>query len=137
MAETLRALGTERAMVVHGLDGIDEISISGDTLVAEIGFGEINEYKLTPAMMGLSLSPLSALAGGQPAENAAAIVELLEGQAGPFRDCVLANAGAGLYVLGRAHDLISGVQAAAAAIDNGKARETLSVLVDLSHGRDI
>lgn len=137
MAETLRALGTTRAMVVHGLEGLDEISVSGETLVAEIGFGEINEYKLTPAMMGLGLSPLSALAGGPPEENAAAIVDLLKGQAGPFRDCVLANAGAGLYILGRAHDLISGVQAATAALDSGKARETLSLLVDLSHGRDV
>ena len=137
MAETLRALGTERAMVVHGMDGIDEISISGETRVAEVGFGEINEYTLTPAMMGLAMSPLSALAGGPPAENAAAIIELLEGQEGPFRDCVIANAGAGLYVLGREADLISGVQAAAAALDSGQARETLSVLADLSHGRDI
>lgn len=136
MAETLRALGTERAMVVHGLDGIDEISIAGDTLVAEIGFGEINEYKLTPAMLGLSISPLSALAGGPPEENAAAILELFEGQTGPFRDCVLANAGAGLYVLGKAPDLMSGVTLAAEAIDTRKARATLSALVDLSHGRE-
>ncbi len=137
MAETLRALGTERAMVVHGLDGIDEISISGETRVAEVGFGEINEYTLKPAMIGLTISPLSALAGGPPRENASAIIELLEGQEGPFRDCVIANAGAGLYVLGREADLISGVQAAAAALDSGKARETLAVLTELSHGRDI
>jgi anthranilate phosphoribosyltransferase len=137
MAETLRSLGTMRAMVVHGVDGIDEISISGETLVAEIGHGEINEYKLTPAMLGLKMSPLSALAGGPPQDNARAIMELFEGQEGPFRDCVIANAGAGLYVLGRAGDLLSGVQAAAAALDRGKARETLSVLADLSHGRDI
>lgn len=137
MAETLRSLGTMRAMVVHGVDGIDEISISGETLVAEIGHGEINEYKLTPAMLGLKISPLSALAGGPPQDNARAIIELFEGQEGPFRDCVIANAGAGLYVLGRAGDLLSGVQAAAAALDSGKARETLSVLADLSHGRDI
>lgn len=137
MAEALRALGIDRAMVVHGLDGIDEISISGETLVAEIGFGEINEYTLTPAMMGLSISPLSALAGGPPEDNAMAIIELLEGQEGPFRDCVLANAGAGLYVLGKAPDLLTGVKIAAAAIDNNKARQTLSLLADLSHGRDI
>ena len=137
MAETLRALGIQRAMVVHGVDGIDEISISGETLVAEIGHGEINEYKLTPAMLDLKISSLSALAGGPPQENARAIIELFEGQEGPFRDCVLANAGAGLYILGLAPDLVSGTKLASAALDNGKARETLSLLADLSHGRDV
>lgn len=136
MAETLRALGIERAMIVHGVDGIDEISISGETLVAEIGHGEINEYKLTPAMLGLKISPLSALAGGPPEQNAQAISDLFDGSKGAFRDCVMANAGAGLYVLGRAPDLVSGVQLARDALDSGRAAETLSLLVDVSHGRD-
>ena len=135
MAETLRALGTERAMVVHGLDGIDEISISGETLVAEIGHGEINEYTLTPAMLGLKLSPLSALAGGPPDENAGAIRDLFDGRQGPFRDVVCANAGAGLYVLGLEADLISGVARASHALETGQAAETLQKLAALSHGR--
>jgi len=135
MAEALRALGTEHALIVHGLDGIDEISVSGDTQVAEIGHGEINEYKLTPAMMGLKPSPLSALAGGDPTTNAKAISDLLDGQPGAFRDIVCANAGAGLYVLREAESLAAGVTLAQEAIDSGRARETLSRLVAVSNGR--
>ena len=133
MAETLRALGTVRAMIVHGIDGIDEISISGDTLVAEIGHGEINEYTLTPAMLGLRVSSLAALAGGAPEHNANAIRALFDGERNPFRDCVCANAGAGLYLLGRTPDLLGGVQAAQAAIDNGHAMESLDALIKLSN----
>ena len=133
MAETLRALGTVRAMIVHGIDGIDEISISGDTLVAEIGHGEINEYTLTPAMLGLRVSSLAALAGGAPEHNANAIRALFDGERNPFRDCVCANAGAGLYLLGRTPDLLGGVQAAQAAIDNGHAKESLDALIKLSN----
>lgn len=135
MAEALRALGIQRAMVVHGVDGIDEISVAGETRVAEIGFGEINEYMLTPAMLGLTLSPLTALAGGAPEHNAAAIRAVFAGEPSPFRDSIIANAGAGLYVLGREADLVSGVQAAAAAIDSGKAAETLSTLARVSNSK--
>ena len=137
MAEALRSLGTDHALVVHGLDGIDEISVSGETLVAEIGHGEINEYTLTPAMMGLRPSPLSALAGGSPDHNAEAIRELLDGRPGPFRDIVSANAGAGLYVLREAESLAAGVTLAAEAIDSGRAREALSRLADISNGRPV
>ncbi len=136
MAEALRALGTAHAMVVHGTDGIDEISVSGETLVAEIGHGEISEYVLTPAMMGLKPSPLSALAGGSPSENADAIRDLLDGRAGPFRDIVCANAGAGLYVLGEAESLTSGVELAREAIDSGRGTRALEALIALSHGRE-
>jgi len=137
MAESLRALGTDHALVVHGVDGIDEVSVSGETLVAEIGHGEINEYTLTPAMMGLKPSPLSALAGGPAEENAQAIRDLLEGRPGPFRDIVMANAGAGLYVLGEAESLVAGTLLAGEAIDSGRAARALDRLSALSHGRDV
>ena len=134
MAETLAALGTTHSWVVHGMDGIDELSISGVTKVAEIKGREITEFEIAPEDAGLSPSPLSALAGGSPEENASAIRELLEGQQGPFRDIVVLNAAAGLHVFGRADSLAAGARMAEAAIDDGKARETLTKLASLSHG---
>ena len=93
------------------------------------------EFELTPADAGLDSSPLSALEGGTPDQNSAAIRELLEGRAGPFRDVVLLNAGAGLHILGLTDTLLEGVERARQAIDSGKAIKTLSLLADLSHGR--
>ena len=135
MAETLLKLGIRRAWVVHGLDGIDELSISGPSRVIEVKDGTLAEFELTPADAGLDPSPLSALEGGTPDQNSAAIRELLEGRAGPFRDVVLLNAGAGLHILGLAATLSEGVERAREAIDSGKAIKTLSMLADLSHGR--
>ena len=135
MAETLLTLGIKRAWVVHGLDGIDELSISGPSRVIEVKDGTLAEFELTPADAGLDSSPLSALEGGTPDQNSAAIRELLEGRAGPFRDVVLLNAGAGLHILGLTDTLLEGVERARQAIDSGKAIKTLSLLADLSHGR--
>ncbi|RIJ15441.1 anthranilate phosphoribosyltransferase [Henriciella mobilis] len=135
MAETLLKLGIKRAWVVHGLDGIDELSISGPSRVIEVKDGTLAEFELTPADAGLDSSPLSALEGGTPDQNSAAIRELLEGRAGPFRDVVLLNAGAGLHILGLTDTLPEGVERARQAIDSGKAIKTLSLLADLSHGR--
>lgn len=135
MADTLAQLGIERAWVVHGIDGIDELSISGETLVADVKDGTVTEYTLTPDMAGLSTSPLSSLTGGSPQDNAVAIEELLDGRPGPFRDVVLLNAGAGLHLLGLAPDLRSGTDLAAQSIDTGAARTALLNLSNLSHGR--
>ena len=135
MAETLLKLGVKRAWVVHGMDGIDELSISGPSRVIEVKDGALAEFELTPADAGLDSSPLSALEGGTPDQNSAAIRELLEGRAGPFRDVVLLNAGAGLHILGLAETLPDGVDRARLAIDSGKAIRTLSLLADISHGR--
>ena len=136
MAETLRRLGTRRAWVVHGVDGIDEVSISGITKVAEVSGEDLREFEITPADAGLDTSPLSSLEGGSPDDNALAIHELLDGQEGPFRDCVLLNAAAGLHVIGKAETLKDGVVAAASAIDSGKARSALNKLAALSNGRE-
>ena len=136
MADTLARLGIKRAWVVHGIDGIDEVSISGVTKVAEVNGSVVKEFEITPDDAGLSSSALSALEGGSPSENALAIQELLEGQEGPFRDCVLLNAAAGLLVLGIANSLKEGVTAASEAIDSGKARATLNRLVAISNGKD-
>lgn len=137
MAETLLALGTERAWVVHGVDGIDEISIAGTTRIAEVADGAIREFEITPADAGLGTHPLSALEGASVEDNASAIVELFDGQPGPFRDVVTLNAGAGLFITGHADSLAEATAKAAHAIDNGAARRTLALLADTSHGRGI
>lgn len=136
MADTLARLGTKRAWVVHGIDGIDEMSIAGITKVAEVDGSSVREFDVSPADAGLGTSALSSLEGGSPSENATAIRELLDGQEGPFRDCVLLNAATGLHVLGKANTLKDGVAAAADAIDSGKALITLNRLASLSNGRD-
>ncbi|MCL4146971.1 UNVERIFIED_CONTAM: hypothetical protein GTU68_030263 [Idotea baltica] len=136
MADTLAKLGTKRAWVVHGLDGIDELSISGVTHVAEVNDGHVREFEVSPADAGLSTSPLSALEGGDVQENALAITELLDGQEGPFRDVVLLNAAAGLLVFGAVETLADGVVAAENALDGGEAKMTLMRLAALSNGRE-
>lgn len=136
MAEALQALGTRRAWVVHGVDGIDEISISGATIVCEVTPDTLRHFELVPGDAGLAAHPLSRLEGGAPEDNAAAIRDLLDGRAGPFRDIVLFNAAAGLHVAGIAGSVLEGVERAAAAIDSGKARETLDILVRTSREAD-
>ena len=136
MAETLSSLGTKRAWVVHGMDGIDEISIAGTTKVCEVAGDDLHEFELTPADAGLETSPLSTLEGGGVADNAQAITDLLDGQEGPFRDVVLLNAAAGLHVYGKADSLKQGAAMAADAIDSGKAAQTLRALAALSNGQE-
>ena len=137
MAETLQRLGTERAWVVHGLDGIDELSIAGATKVCEVREGAVSEFEVHPSDAGLDTHPLSALESEDVAGNALAISELLDGHETPFRDTVMLNAAAGLLVHGKAGDLKQGAAMAAEAIDSGKARETLRKLVTLSRGEPL
>ncbi|MEM1150157.1 MAG: anthranilate phosphoribosyltransferase [Pseudomonadota bacterium] len=136
MAEALAALGTQKAWVVHGVDGIDEISIAGVTKVAAVEDGEVRTFDITPSDAGFRTSPLSSLEGLDVTGNARAIEELLNGQEGPFRDVVCLNAGAALYLLDVENSLKDGARRAATAIDTGAARETLTKLVNLSHGRE-
>ena len=135
MADTLRKLGIEKAWLVHGLDGIDELSISGPSRVIEVSGGEMKEMTVTPTDAGLDTSPLGALEGGSVDQNSAAIRDLLEGRHGPFRDVVILNAAAGLHILGLAETLTEGARQAQEAIDSGRALATLSKLADISHGR--
>lgn len=132
VAETLKALGTERAWVAHG-DGLDEIATSGETRVAQLADGQITETVLTPEEVGLKRHDKSELRGGDAAFNADALRHVLAGRRGAYRDTVLMNAGAGLVVAGAALDLADGVEQAAAAIDSGKAEAVLSRLVDVSN----
>ena len=130
-ASSLCALGTERAMVVHG-DGLDEITISGGTHVAEVDRGTIREYTLTPEQFGISRSPVVTLRGNSPRENAAIIRDVLSGREGPTRDVVVMNAGAAIFLGGKSIDLSSGISRAEEAIDSGAAAQKLGALVKAS-----
>jgi anthranilate phosphoribosyltransferase len=128
MALVLARLGSRHALVVHG-DGLDEMSISGPTLVCELVEGRVRQYVVTPQEVGLALSDATSVAGGTPEENAAALREVLAGRPGPKRDIVLLNTAAGLVALERAATLAEGVALAAEAIDSGAARERLERFV--------
>ena len=134
MAEALGELVTTKSWVVHGVDGVDELSISGPTKVCEISSAGLREFIVVPADAGLRSHPLSTIEGSDVHANAQAILDLFDGHAGPFRDMVVLNAGAGLHVLGLAADLTAGAALAAGAIDSGKAGAALQALRRTSQG---
>lgn len=135
MAEALRDLGAEAALIVHGSDGLDEITTTGPTLAAELKpDGVIEEYEITPEDAGLERAGLDDLQGGEPEENAAAVRALLDGAPGAYRDIVVINAAAALKLAGLADDLQAGARLAAAAIDDGRAGRALERLTAASHG---
>ena len=129
-AEVLRELGSAAAMIVHGSDGLDELTVTGPSRVAELRGGTIREYSMTPAEAGLELHPAAALTGGDPVSNATALTALLDGSPGAYRDIVLLNAAAALLVAndsgpenpGEGHDWRGAATRAATAIDSGAAR---------------
>lgn len=133
MAKALNRLGTARAWVVHGEDGLDELTTTGLTHVVSLREGALSRFTVTPENVGLPRARLEDLAGGGPERNAAAILSLLEGAEGPFRDITVLNAGAALVVAGHAAELREGVALATAAIDSGRAQAALSALVALSN----
>lgn len=133
LAEVLGALGSERAWVVHGSDGLDELTTTGASYVAELENGKVTTFEVTPEDAGLPRATMEDLKGGDPAANAAAVHELLAGKPGAYRDIVLLNAAAALIVAGKADNLKAGVAIAAEAIDSGRARKTLDALVSTSH----
>ncbi len=127
MAETLAALGTERAWLVHG-QGLDELTVAGENQVAALADGRIEEFIVTPEQAGLPRAPLEAIRGGDAVQNAAALLALLEGRPGPYRDTVVLNSAAALIVAGRAEDLRDGAVLAARSIDQGAALAALERL---------
>jgi anthranilate phosphoribosyltransferase len=128
MAETLKALGSEAAWLVHGADGTDELSIAGVTHLAELKAGAVTEREVHPEDAGLPVHPFEAILGGTPEENAAAFRALLDGAPGAYRDAVLLNAAAALTLAGRAGSLPEGVQIARDSIDSGQARHKVEAL---------
>ena len=133
-ADALLTLGAERAMVVHGVDGMDEISTTGATLVAEVKDGKIRMQDLTPERMGVKRAKLEDLRGSTPAENAEALKCVLANEPGPFADLVAVNAGAAILVAGLATTLVDGIAQARAAIADGRAAATLEALKRASNG---
>jgi anthranilate phosphoribosyltransferase len=133
IARVLKNLGSVCAMVVHGMDGLDEISLCAPTKVAELRGGQVKEYTVEPEQFGLKCCRIEDLHGGNPQESAAIVRGVLQGDQGPARDVVLFNGGAALYVGGSALTIQDGMRLAAESIDSGKAREKLSRLVELTN----
>ena len=133
LAEVLRNLGSTHAWVVHGSDGLDELTTTGPTRVAELKAGAISAFEVNPEDAGLPRATLAQLKGGDAQANAAAIREVLGGEPGPFRDIVLLNAAAALIVGGKAARLSEGVERAARSIDTGAAAQALDKLAAVTN----
>ena len=128
IAATLAELGVERAFVVHGAGGLDEISLAGETLVAEVKDGSVRRFTVAPEDFGVSQAPIESVRGGTAQENASTIRDILAGKAGPHRDIVIANAAAALVAAGVASDFGDGAQLAGAALASGAAKDKLAAL---------
>jgi anthranilate phosphoribosyltransferase len=130
LAYVLLNLGDERAFVVHGTDGLDELTLDGPTMVAEVRDGVVHSYEIIPEDFGFEKTPSSAMAGGNPEENAGILRAVLEGKHGPHRDIVLLNASAAIQAGGIAANWQEGIHAAAESIDSGEALRKLEALVE-------
>ncbi len=128
LANVLRILGADRAMVVHGM-GMDEITNTGETVVSELKEGTVKNYQLHPEDFGYGLAKAEAIAGGMPEENALKLVKVMKGERSAARDIIAMNSGAAIYVSGRASTLEEGARLAEAALDSGKALGTLKKMV--------
>ncbi len=133
MANVLDNLGCEAAWIVHGSDGLDELTTTGPTFVAELKDGKVTTFEVSPEDAGLTPARPEDLKGGDGAHNAAALRAVMEGQAGPYRDVTLYNAAGALIVAGKAQDLKQGVEIAAAAIDGGQAKAALDSMVAITN----
>jgi len=132
VAEALGALGTRRAFVVHSQDGLDEVSVSASTQVAELHLGRVSRYEVRPEDFGLQAAPLDGIRGGDAATNAGMIRRVLDGEPGPARTVVLANTALALVAAGRASTPKEAAGVAAQAIDSGLAKQTLARLVEFT-----
>jgi anthranilate phosphoribosyltransferase len=131
LAEALKVLGSERAWIVHG-GGLDEMTTTGETSVAELRDGQVRLFTVTPEAVGLTRVGLADLTGGTPKQNAAALKRLLDGEKGPYRDIVLLNSAAAFLVGEKVETLREGVELAGAVIDDGRAQGALDKLVSLA-----
>jgi anthranilate phosphoribosyltransferase len=133
LAGVLRELGSERALVVHGSDGLDEITLTGPSDISELDRGRITSYRLEPQDLGLAPVPAESLKGGDAAHNAGILRRILDGERGAPRDVVLLNAAAAILVAGLADSLPAGLEQARDALDSGRARAALDALVQVSN----
>ena len=136
LAEALSILGLRRALVVHGADGLDEITITGPTRIAEVRDAQVRSYEVTPEEFGLKRASIEEIAGGDAAANASIIREILSGKKSPRRDVVLLNAAAALVAAGRADHLGDSLPLAARSIDGGAAAGKLDALVQFTNGQE-
>ena len=133
VAEVMGRLGVEAAWVVHGSDGLDELTITGPTFVAELKDGNVREFEVNPEDAGIKRTTLAHLEGGEPKENAEALKRLLDGEKGAYRDITILNAAAALVVAEKAPDLMTAGLLAEAAIDRGAAKKALDKLVEITN----
>ncbi|HZD89868.1 MAG TPA: anthranilate phosphoribosyltransferase [Pseudolabrys sp.] len=136
MAQVLKNLGSESIWVVHGSDGLDEITTAGPTTVAELKDGKIHTFEISPEDAGLPRAKAEDLRGGDADHNAKALLDVLKGKQGPFRDVAILNAAAALVVAGKAKDLKQGAQLAAKSIDSGEAEGRLDRLIGVSNAAE-
>jgi anthranilate phosphoribosyltransferase len=136
VAEVLNALGSDRAWIVHGSDGLDEITTTGPTFVAELTGGKIKTFEIKPEDAGLARVKAEDLKGADGAHNAAALRAVLDGRPGPYRDVAILNAAASLVVAGKASALADGVKLAAKSVDSGSAKARLDKLVQVSNANE-
>jgi anthranilate phosphoribosyltransferase len=132
LARALMMLGSQRAWVVHGADGIDEVSTTGYTKVSECREGAVNTFYVHPSDFGIAKSDPASLKGGDAAANAAIVRAVLAGERGPRRDVVLLNAGIGLFIAGRVSSIPEGLAVATKAVDSGAAQDRLQQMVNSS-----
>jgi anthranilate phosphoribosyltransferase len=133
MAQVLKNLGSDSIWVVHGSDGLDEITTAGPTSVAELKGGEIRTFEIAPEDIGVSRAKPEDLRGGDAEHNAKALLDVLKGKPGPFRDVAVFNAAAALVVAGKAKDLKDGAALATKSIDSGEAEGRLDRLIAVSN----
>jgi anthranilate phosphoribosyltransferase len=133
MANVLKNLGSERVWLVHGSDGLDEITTTGPTYVAALENDRVRTFEITPEEAGLPRARHADLKGGDPAHNAAALTAVLDGLKSPYRDIAVLNAAAALVVAGKAGGLAQGAAMAGNALDSGQARATLGRLKEVSN----
>ncbi len=133
LAQVLVSLGVKRGMVVYGMDKLDEISLSSETKICEIKDGWYKTYMIKPEDFGFKRCAKEELVGGNPEENAQITIDILKGAKGAKRDAVLLNAGASLYIGGKADSFENGIKLAAEIIDSGKALDTLNKLIEVSN----
>lgn len=134
LAHALHRLGSERAFIVHGADGLDEITLTGATTIASLENGTVRTFEVTPEDVGLARAHPDLLKGGEAPANAAALRAVLNGEKGAYRDVAVFNAAAALVVGGRAKDLMEGMEIAARSIDSGEAARRLDRLMAISNG---
>ena len=135
LAEALKSLGTKAAWVVHGSDGLDELTLTGTSKVVALKNGELSEFEISPEDAGLPSAPLEDLKGGDPQRNASSLIEAISGVENPYRNAIVYNAAAGLVIAGKTDNLKDAANIAKEGIDSSKAHSILKKLVDVSNSR--